>query len=103
MYRLFPCIPIFRGFFIKSAKRMCICNYVKNRIGTFLNLCFDVKKWYKQIIALDSCKTYCCDLEKTVMSNVSEHVEISSRTTMTIYFHYCNSYNYQNKQGGELL
>ena len=22
-------------FFIKSAKRMCICDYVKNRIGTF--------------------------------------------------------------------
>ena len=37
MYRFFPCIPIFRGFFflIKSAKRMCICDYVKNRIGTF--------------------------------------------------------------------
>ena len=34
MYRLFPCIPIFRGFFIKSAKRMCIYDCVKNRIGT---------------------------------------------------------------------
>ena len=44
MYRLFPCIPIFRGFFIKSAKRMCICDYVKNRIGTFSNLCFGGKK-----------------------------------------------------------
>ena len=27
-------------FFIKSAKRMCICDYVKNRIGTCSNLCF---------------------------------------------------------------
>ena len=36
MYRLFPCIPIFRGsFFIKSAKKMRIYDYVKNRIGTF--------------------------------------------------------------------
>ena len=34
MYSLFPCVPIFRGFFIKSAKRMCICDDVKNRIGT---------------------------------------------------------------------
>ena len=23
-------------------------------------ICFDMKKWYKQIIVLDSCKTYCC-------------------------------------------
>ena len=38
MYRLVPCIPIFRGFFIKSAKRMCICDYVKNRIGTCKNV-----------------------------------------------------------------
>ena len=30
MCRLFPCIPIFKGFFfIKSANRMCICDYVK--------------------------------------------------------------------------
>ena len=34
MCRLFPCIPIFRGFLLKSVKRMCICDYVKNRIGT---------------------------------------------------------------------
>ena len=75
---------------------------LKIALVLFLNLCFDVKNWYKRIIALDSCKT-CCDLEKTVMLNASEHVEICSRTTMTKYFHYCNSYNYQNKQGSELL
>ena len=33
MCSLFPCIPISRGFFIESAKRICICDYVKNRIG----------------------------------------------------------------------
>ena len=62
MYRLFPCIPIFRVFlffYIKSAKRMCICDYVKNRIGTCSNLRFGGKKGYKQIITLDSPKTYC--------------------------------------------
>ena len=64
MYRLFPCIPIFRGFFIKSAKRMCICDYVKNRIGTFKNLCFDVKKRYKRINVL-GCKTNCSRKRET--------------------------------------
>ena len=62
MYRLFPCIPIFRGFFmIKSTKSMCLCDYVKNRIGTCWNLCFGGKKGYKQKRAPDSCKTYCFD------------------------------------------
>ena len=55
MYRLIPCIPIFRGFFIKSAKRMCICDYVKNRIGTCKKFAFR----FKRVIALDSCKTIC--------------------------------------------
>ena len=62
MYRLFPCIPIFRVFlffYIKSAKRMCICVYVKNRIGTCSNLRFGGKKGYKQIITLDSPKACC--------------------------------------------
>ena len=27
--------PFLGGFFIKSAKRMCTYDYVKNRIGTF--------------------------------------------------------------------
>ena len=45
---------------IKSAKRMCIYDYVKNRIGTFQNLCFDVEKGYKRINVLNSPKTYCC-------------------------------------------
>ena len=36
MCRFFPCIYIFSFFFfffIKSAKRMCICDYVENRVG----------------------------------------------------------------------
>ena len=35
MYRLFPGIPIFKGFFyIKNRKKICICDYVKNYIST---------------------------------------------------------------------
>ena len=42
MYRLFPCGPIFSAlFFMKSAKRMHIYDYDKNRIDS---LRFDVKK-----------------------------------------------------------
>ena len=60
MYKLFLCIPIFRGFFIKSAKGKCICDYVKNRIGTCKKCVFRFEKGYKRIIALGSPKTYCC-------------------------------------------
>ena len=73
MYRLRPCIPIFRlllllllllllfllFFFIKSAKRVCICDYVKSRIGTCKKCVFQFKKGYKRIIALGNPKTYC--------------------------------------------
>ena len=59
MYRLFPCIPIFRGFFIKSAKRMCICDYVKNRIGTCEKCVFRFEKGYKRMNVQDSPKTLC--------------------------------------------
>ena len=38
MCRLFPCLPIFKGAFLlkvqKKKKKMSICDYVKNRIGT---------------------------------------------------------------------
>ena len=50
MYRLVPCIPILRGFFfMKNAKKMCMCEYVIFGVDTFGNLCFDLKKGYKQI------------------------------------------------------
>ena len=35
MYRLVLVYPFSGGFFIKSTKRMCICDYIKNGIGTF--------------------------------------------------------------------
>ena len=57
MYRLFRCIPIFRVvFLIKSAKRMCICDYVKNRIGTCKKCVFRFEKGYKRISVLDNPK-----------------------------------------------
>ena len=59
MYRFGTCIPIFRGFFIKSAKRMCTCEYVKDGIGAYKKCVFRFEKGYKQIIALSSCKTIC--------------------------------------------
>ena len=37
MCRLFPCLPIFKGAFllkVQKKKKMSICDYVKNRIGT---------------------------------------------------------------------
>ena len=37
MCNLFPCIPISRGGgggLLKSVKRVCICDYDKNRIAT---------------------------------------------------------------------
>ena len=59
MYRLDTCKPVLRDFFIKRAKRMCICKYVIFSIDIFKTLVFDVRKGYKQIIAPGSCKTYC--------------------------------------------
>ena len=61
MYRLFPSIPILlKGFFFtKTIKRMCIYDYVKNRIGTFKIYVLMCEKVYKRINTLGSCKTYC--------------------------------------------
>ena len=57
MYRLFRCISFFRVFFlITSAKRMCICDYVKNRIGTCKKCVFRFEKGYKRISVLDNPK-----------------------------------------------
>ena len=40
MYRLVPCIPILGFFQIKSAKRLCICEYVKNHKLILVKMCF---------------------------------------------------------------
>ena len=59
MYRLGPCIPIFRVFFIKSAKRMGICEYVIFGIDTYKKCVFKFEKGYKQVNAPGTPKTYC--------------------------------------------
>ena len=59
MCRLFPCIPIFRGFLLKSVKRVCICDYDKNRIVTCEKCVFGFELGYKQKSVPGSPKTYC--------------------------------------------
>ena len=60
MCRLFPCIPIFRWFFfIKSAKKICICDYFKNCINICKKCAFPFEKGYERIIALGNSKTFC--------------------------------------------
>ena len=50
--------PFLGAFLIKSAKRMCICEYVIFSIDIFKNSCFDVKKEVKPVFVLVA-KTYC--------------------------------------------
>ena len=47
MYRLFPCTPIFRGFFIKKCKKMCMYVWVKNAIVTCEKFIFCCQKGYE--------------------------------------------------------
>ena len=44
VYRFGPCIPIFRSFFIKNTKRMCICEGVIFSIDTCEKCFFRFKK-----------------------------------------------------------
>ena len=56
---LFPCIPVFRGFFgLKSVKKMCMCVGVKSSIVTYEKCMFWCEKGYKRILALGGPKTY---------------------------------------------
>ena len=51
--------PFLGRLFIKSAKKMCICEYVIFGIDTYKKCVFRFEKGYKQIIALGSCKSIC--------------------------------------------
>ena len=62
---------------------MCICDYVKNHIGTFWNLCFDVKKGYKQIIVLDSPKTYCYQ-QSTLFLDITNCQSFKTKTSLKL-------------------
>ena len=67
MYGLVRCIPILgrggRGgrVYYKCKKNvyMCICDYIKNDIGSCKKCVFRFEKGYKRMNVLDSCKTYC--------------------------------------------
>ena len=60
MCRLFPCIPIFRGFcLIKNYKKKCVCVIMlKMALLLVKNVCFDVKKGISDLGVLGSPKTY---------------------------------------------
>ena len=59
MWRLFPCIPIFRvggwggggvGFGLKSVKKVRMCDYVKNRIVTCENVFFGLNEGISELV-----------------------------------------------------
>ena len=60
MRGLFPCIPIFRGFFlIKKCKKKCVCVLVIKVILLLVkNLFFVLKKCMSELRVLGSCKTH---------------------------------------------
>ena len=62
--------PFLGGFFIKSAKRMCICDYVENRIGTCKKYVFRFEKGYKRIIALGSPKSILLPHPYPILQNI---------------------------------
>ena len=50
MCKLFPCIPIFRSFFIKKCKKKCACLLVlKIALLLVKNVFFDVKKGISEL------------------------------------------------------
>ena len=51
MYRLVACIPILGSYFIKNAKRMCVCDYVKNQIRTCKNVFFQFEKGISRLLS----------------------------------------------------
>ena len=57
--RLFPCRPIFKGFFLlKSVKSVCICDYDKDRIVTCEKCVFHFELGHKQKSGPSSPKIY---------------------------------------------
>ena len=50
MCRLFPCIPIFRGFFLLKSLKKCVCGLVlKIALLLVKNICFDVKNGISEL------------------------------------------------------
>ena len=50
MCRLFPCIPIFRGFFLLKSVKECVCVLVlKITLLLAKNICFGMKKGISEL------------------------------------------------------
>ena len=96
MYRLVPCIPILRVFFlIKNAKRMYYVNILLLVLILFKICVFICKKGISNIFGLDRCKTYCSpslpslfvqlllgyQLPLNILFSNTEHLRISSNTS----------------------
>ena len=62
MFRLFPCIPIFKGFFLLKVQKECVYVIMLKIALLLFKICFGGKKGYMQIIVLGSPKTYCLPL-----------------------------------------
>ena len=72
MCRLFPCIPIFKGFFLlRSVKSVCICDYNKNRIATCEKCVFRFGLGYKRKGGPGSPKTYSSPFSKIFESSIA--------------------------------
>ena len=59
MYRLGPCIPIFRGFFLLKVQKRCVYVIMLFLVLVLIKIVFRFEKGYKQVIAPGSPKTYC--------------------------------------------
>ena len=50
MCRLFPCIPIFRGFCrLKSVKKMCLCDIIKIALLPMKSVFINMKKGMSEL------------------------------------------------------
>ena len=50
MYRLFPCIPIFRGFFLLKVQKGCVYVIMLKIALVLFKICFDVKKCISRLL-----------------------------------------------------
>ena len=67
----------FRGvFLIKNTKRMCICEYVKNRIGIIKNVFLGLKKGISRLLSQIAAKTYCFSITLNNCYEIVENFEL---------------------------
>ena len=59
MSRLFPCIPIFRGFFVIKSVKKCVYVMLKMALVLVKNVFFWFEKSINKLGVLGNPKTYC--------------------------------------------